>query len=54
MADGNLLKRDPPTAVFGGGTGDEIRASMFTVGPLEGDSSRSSREDSLLSGVARA
>lgn len=54
MADGKPLNRELVVAVFGGGTGDETRASMFTVCPLGGDSSRSTREDSLLNGVARA
>jgi len=51
MDDGNALKRPCIVAVIGDGTGDVTRASMLDVGPLPGDSSRSSREESLLSGV---
>ena len=35
-------------AVFGGPKGEEIRELMERGGPLAGDSSRSSREDSLF------
>ena len=43
-----LLKRACGIAVFGGATGDETRESMLNWTPSGGDSSRSSREESLL------
>ena len=43
-----MSKRDWSAVVFGGGTGEETRASIFGGVPLGGDSSRSSKDDSLL------
>jgi len=52
VADGMPLNPVRVMAVLGGATGDERRASMFIVGPLVGDSSRSRRDDNLCNGVA--
>ena len=37
---------------LGGATGEDTRASILDCAPSEGDSSRSSSDDSLASGVA--
>lgn len=51
IAEGMALKWPCGVAVFDGWIGDDTRVSMFIVGPLVGDSSRSSREDNLIIGV---
>lgn len=50
MGDDMALKRPKVVAGIGDGTGDVTRASMLSVGPLRGDSSRSRREDKLFRG----
>ncbi len=50
MGEDMALKRPGVMGGIGEGIGDVTRASMFIVGPLLGDSSRSRREDSLFTG----